>query len=57
MTWRERAVIALSRKEPGRVPIDIGAGTSTSIVSEAYEALKKYLGVPGELCRIPNTHI
>ena len=48
MTSRERAVIALSRKEPDRVPIDIGGGTSTSIVVEAYEALKKYLGVPGE---------
>jgi uroporphyrinogen decarboxylase len=48
MTSRERAVIALSRKEPDRVPIDIGGGTSTSIVLEAYEQLRKYLGVPGE---------
>jgi uroporphyrinogen decarboxylase len=48
MTSRERAVIALSRREPDRVPIDIGGGTSTSIVFEAYEELRKYLGVPGE---------
>ena len=48
MTSRERAVAALSRKEPDRVPIDIGGGTSTSLVLEAYEELKKHLGVSAE---------
>ncbi len=48
MTPRERAVTALSRKEPDRVPIDIGGGTSTSMVVEAYEGLKSYLGISGE---------
>jgi uroporphyrinogen decarboxylase len=48
MTSRERAVAALSLKEPDRVPIDIGGGTSTSLVLEAYEELKKHLGVSAE---------
>lgn len=48
MTSRERAIIVLRRKEPHRMPIDIGGGTSTSIVLEAYDGRKNYLGVPEE---------
>ena len=48
MTSRQRAVAALSRQEPDRVPIDIGGGTSTSLVVEAYEALCRHLGMAGE---------
>lgn len=48
MTSRERAIATLSHMEPDRVPIDIRGGTSTSVVVEASENLKKLLGVSGE---------
>lgn len=45
MTSRERVMTALNHQEPDRVPIDIGGGTSTTLVVEAYDNLKKYLGI------------
>lgn len=45
MTSRERVTAALNHQEPDRVPIDIGGGTSTTLVVEAYDNLKRYLGV------------
>jgi uroporphyrinogen decarboxylase len=48
MTSRERVVTALEHKEPDRVPLDIGAGYSTSISVEGYEKLKRYLGISKE---------
>ena len=48
MTSRERVVTALNHEEPDRVPLDIGGGTSSSIVVEEYENLKMHLGVQME---------
>ena len=48
MTSRERVVAALNHQEPDRVPLDLGGGSSTSIVVEGYENLKQFLKVPGE---------
>ncbi len=48
MTPRERVLAAINHQEPDRVPLDIGGGSSTSIVVEGYENLKQYLGVSGE---------
>jgi uroporphyrinogen decarboxylase len=48
MTSRERVMTALDHKEPDRVPIDVGAGYSTSISVEGYEKLKQYLGTTRE---------
>jgi uroporphyrinogen decarboxylase len=48
MTPRERVMTALNHEEPDRVPIDIGGGSSTSILIEEYEKLKKYLGISRE---------
>lgn len=48
MTPRERVWAAVSHQEPDRVPLDIGGGSSTSIVVEGYERLKERWGVPGE---------
>jgi len=48
MTSRERIVRALNHEEPDRVPVDIGGGSSTSIVAEGYEKLKDHLGVSSE---------
>lgn len=45
MTSRERVMLALNHREPDRVPLDIGAGMSTSLVEEAYENLANHLGV------------
>jgi len=48
MTSRERVWAAVNHQEPDRVPLDIGGGTSTTIVVEGYDQLKQYWGVPGE---------
>ncbi|MFB0545938.1 MAG: uroporphyrinogen decarboxylase family protein [Anaerolineae bacterium] len=48
MTPRERVRAALNHQEPDRVPLDIGGGSSTSIVVVGYEKLKQHLGVSGE---------
>ena len=48
MTSRERVLAALSHQEPDRVPLDVGSSSSTSIVVEGYENLKRYLGVSAE---------
>ncbi|MBA7494769.1 hypothetical protein ES702_05346 [subsurface metagenome] len=34
----------MEQRESDRVPIDIGGGSSTSIVVEGYKRLKRYLG-------------
>jgi uroporphyrinogen decarboxylase len=44
MTHRERVMRALSHQEPDRVPLDLGATRSTSIVVQAYERLNAHLG-------------
>lgn len=48
MNSRERVVTSLNHKEPDMVPLDIGGGTSTTIVVEGYEKLKKYLNIEEE---------
>jgi uroporphyrinogen decarboxylase len=45
MTPRERVWAAINHQEPDRVPLDIGGGTSTSIVVEGYEKLRQRWGV------------
>ncbi|MCO6453278.1 MAG: hypothetical protein J5I90_21025 [Caldilineales bacterium] len=45
LTSRQRVLTACRHQEPDRVPIDIGGGTSTTLVVEAYDNLKRYLGV------------
>lgn len=42
----ERLRLALSHKEPDRVPVDIGASTVTGISTGAYERLRSFLGLP-----------
>ena len=48
MTSRERVLTALNHQEPDRVPIDIGGGSSTSIIVEGYESLKQHSGISSE---------
>jgi uroporphyrinogen decarboxylase len=45
MSHRERVMRALSHQEPDRVPMDLGATRSSSLVVEAYEKLNRHLGV------------
>jgi uroporphyrinogen decarboxylase len=47
MSPRQRVWAAINHQEPDRVPLDIGGGTSTSIVVEGYARLKQHLGVSG----------
>jgi uroporphyrinogen decarboxylase len=48
MSPRERVLAPLNHGEPDRVPVDIGGGASASISAEAYEGLKRHLGVQAE---------
>lgn len=52
LTSRERVKIALNHQEPDRVPVDIGGGSSTSIVVEGYEKLRDHLGLPAGKTKI-----
>ncbi|BBO73249.1 uroporphyrinogen decarboxylase [Desulfosarcina widdelii] len=45
MTPRERVRTALNHEEPDRVPFILGGCTTTGITIQAYEKLKKYLGL------------
>ena len=47
-TPRERVMLALSHKEPDRVPIDFGSTYMTSITVPPYLALGKALGLPAD---------
>jgi uroporphyrinogen decarboxylase len=48
MTPRERVLAAIEHRQPDRVPIDIGGTSFSTIIGQAYERLKAYLGVNGE---------
>lgn len=52
MTPRERLLAALSRKEPDRVPVDLGGTATTTITENAYRALRNHLGLPPVAPRI-----
>ncbi len=45
LTSRERVLMSLNHMEPDRVPIDIGSSRATGINANAYNELKKYLGI------------
>lgn len=45
LTSRQRVLTACRHQEPDRVPIDIGGGTSTTLVVEAYDNLKQHLDI------------
>jgi len=46
MDGRERLHVALSHREPDRIPIDFGGYLTTSISLEAWKPLVKHLGIP-----------
>jgi len=46
MNSRERLQLALSHREPDRVPFDLGGTDVTSIHYLAYRALRRHLGLP-----------
>ena len=48
MTHRERVLTALAHREPDRVPFDLG-GSAYSINDDHYFALKRYLGIEGDV--------
>lgn len=45
LTPRERVELALSHREPDRVPIDLGATICTTITRTAHKKLKEFLGI------------
>lgn len=45
MTQRERLLAALDRREPDRVPVDLGATATSTITREAYLRLRTHLGL------------
>lgn len=46
MTHRERVIAAMNHEEPDRVPMDLGGSLASTMVGEAYPALRKALGLP-----------
>jgi uroporphyrinogen decarboxylase len=48
MTSRERVLCALSHEEPDRVPLMVGGGGATTLLAQAQDRLKEYLGLAGE---------
>ncbi len=46
MTHRERVLAALNHEEPDRVPMDLGGSLASTVVGEAYPALREALGLP-----------
>ena len=45
MTHRERVMAALAGEEPDRVPMDLGGSLASTIVGDAYPALRAELGL------------
>jgi uroporphyrinogen decarboxylase len=56
MTPRERVLTAMKHQEADRFPIDLG-GCSTGIEIEAYEPLKRLLGLPGPTRTFMRDHV
>jgi uroporphyrinogen decarboxylase len=48
MTRRERVLAALERRQPDRVPVDLGSTKNSTIHLVAYERLKQHLGIVAE---------
>jgi len=56
MNSRERVRTALNHQEPDKVPIDLG-GFVTTIEAEAYDDLKKYLGIEKDTMVFLRSHV
>jgi uroporphyrinogen decarboxylase len=56
MTSRERVLTALRHREPDRVPIDLGGGT-TGIEVEAYDRVKTLLGFQSQTRTFVRDHV
>jgi len=54
MTSRQRVLTALRHEQPDRVPVDMGAMGSTSIMALAYNQLRKHLGRCDGVLRVCN---
>jgi len=48
MNPRERVLVALSHREPDRVPVDLGGSSTTSIAASTYGQLRDHLVLPPE---------
>jgi len=48
MTHRERVLAALNRREPDRVPVDLGGTGCTTMTVKAHARLRAHLGLPSE---------
>ncbi|MFX0200773.1 MAG: uroporphyrinogen decarboxylase family protein [Candidatus Hodarchaeota archaeon] len=53
---RERVLAALNHRDSDRIPIDFGGTHVTGISTEAYERLKKYLGIKGKTILADRLH-
>ncbi len=50
MTRRERFLAALSRRQPDRIPLDLGSTFASTVNRRAYGALRAHLGLPPHAC-------
>ncbi|HEB29408.1 MAG TPA: hypothetical protein ENI15_00820 [Spirochaetes bacterium] len=56
MNSRERVLHALEHRKPDRVPIDFG-GSMTTVEVEAYESLKKVVGIESQTMVFSRAHV
>lgn len=52
MSSRERIIAAIEKRNPDRVPIDVGGSLVTTIIDEPYQKLKELLGIECETTHI-----
>lgn len=52
MNSRERVIKSMNYQQPDRVPIDLGAHHSSSIMAIAYAKLRDYLGLPKKSIKV-----
>lgn len=48
MNSRERVMTTIARKEPDKVPVDLGTSIVTTITRTAYDALREYLDIEAD---------
>jgi len=49
VTSRERVLAAIGRREPDRVPLDLGGTTASTLTLGAYRAFRRHLGIADEI--------
>jgi uroporphyrinogen decarboxylase len=57
ITSRERVITTLQHKEPDRIPVDLGSFIVTSMVKEAMDRFREYIGLGGPPHEVMHTQL